>query len=410
MEQKLEERMKLNFIDLLFSFSFALDCVENQLCGVTDGHSKRTACLCVLTGKQLGLPELALADLAGLALLHDNALTEYITEELESGSDVVKQKELIRAGKHCVIGERNIEGIPFATNVEGAILYHHENADGSGPFQKKADETPLYAQLIHLADQVDVRWNLKNGTRGKYEHVRQYVLENQDILFSELCVTAFLAAVTEQQMEQMQEDGINRVLRELVPDCSTEYDREEIYSFCNLFAKITDYKSGFTMRHSRGIAEKAEIMGRFYGYEEEKITKLYFAGAIHDLGKLVINNDVLEKPDKLTDQEYSYMKNHAWYTYEILKRVRGLEEITSWASNHHEKLNGTGYPFGKTKDELSFEERLIACLDIYQALTEPRPYKAGFSQEQTMEIMERMIEKGEIDAGITKDIKAALKE
>lgn len=402
--------MKISLNDMIAQVSVALDAVEADLVGATRFHSKRVAILSMTIGRELGYGDDRIFGLAAAALLHDNALTEYITEELESGSDVVKQKELIRAGKHCVIGERNIQGIPFATNVEGAILYHHENADGSGPFQKKADETPLYAQLIHLADQVDVRWNLKNGTRGKYEHVRQYVLENQDILFSERCVTAFLAAVTEQQMEQMQEDGINRVLRELIPDCSTEYDREEIYSFCNLFAKITDYKSGFTMRHSRGIAEKAEIMGRFYGYEEEKITKLYFAGAIHDLGKLVIDNDVLEKPDKLTDQEYRYMKNHAWYTYEILKRVRGLEEITSWASNHHEKLNGTGYPFRKTADELSFEERLIACLDIYQALTEPRPYKAGFSQEQTMEIMERMIEKGEIDAGITKDIKAALKE
>lgn len=76
------------------------------------------------------------------------------------------------------------------------------------------------------------------------------------------------------------------------------------------------------------------------------------------------------------------MKNHAGYTYLILSEVNDFEEIRDWAAFHHEKLNGKGYPFGKTADELNEPERIMACIDIYQALTEDRPYKKGLSHEK----------------------------
>ena len=92
---------------------------------------------------------------------------------------------------------------------------------------------------------------------------------------------------------------------------------------------------------------------------------------------MAVGNEILEKPDKLTDDEFSTMKNHAGYTYLILSEVNDFEEIRDWAAFHHEKLNGKGYPFGKTADELNEQERMMACVDIYQALTEDRPYKKG---------------------------------
>ncbi len=84
----------------------------------------------------------------------------------------------------------------------------------------------------------------------------------------------------------------------------------------------------------------------------------------------MVCNEILEKPDKLTDEEFDKMKNHAGYTYLMLSQVDGFEDIRDWAALHHEKLNGKGYPFGKTADELNEQERIMACVDIYQALTE----------------------------------------
>ena len=99
------------------------------------------------------------------------------------------------------------------------------------------------------------------------------------------------------------------------------------------------------------------------------------------------------------------MKNHAGYTYLILSEVNDFEEIRDWAAFHHEKLNGKGYPFGKTADELNEQERMMACVDIYQALTEDRPYKKGLSNEKTCDILDDMAHKDFIDSDISKTIR-----
>ena len=106
-----------------------------------------------------------------------------------------------------------------------------------------------------------------------------------------------------------------------------------------------------------------------------------------------------------SDDEFSKMKNHAGYTYLILSEVNDFEEIRDWAAFHHEKLNGKGYPFGKTAAELNEPERIMACIDIYQALTEDRPYKKGLSHEKTCEMLDDMAQKGFVDSDISKKIR-----
>ena len=141
------------------------------------------------------------------------------------------------------------------------------------------------------------------------------------------------------------------------------------------------------------------------GYDSVIVQKMYLAGALHDIGKMAVGNEILEKPDKLTDDEFSKMKNHAGYTYLILSEVNDFEDIRDWAAFHHEKLNGKGYPFGKTADELNEQERMMACVDIYQALTEDRPYKKGLSHEKTCDILDDMSQKDFIDLDISKTIR-----
>lgn len=396
--------MKISFSELLGSISYALDCVEHDLVGVTTYHSKRVAYLVLCLGKEMGMTSEEVVDMVACAVLHDNALTEYAQEEYQKKVNVHEEREVDSAGRHCIIGERNVRYIPFQTNVENVILYHHENADGSGPFHKKESETPIMAQLIHIADSIDAGFDLSFVDRKKYEKILKYVKENENLLFSETCVTVFLKVVTLEMLRNMQGTKISLMLSESMPYDEREYSNEQMKEFAALFAKIIDFKSNFTMYHSIGIAQKAEKMGHFYGYDEETCTKLYVAGALHDIGKLVVDKDVLEKPEKLTDEEYKHIQNHAFYTYDILRKVRGLEDITSWASLHHEKLNGKGYPFGKTAEELGKFERLMACIDIYQALYEKRPYKEGLSHEETMKILWDMANNGFIDSQIVNDI------
>ncbi|MFA7167387.1 MAG: HD domain-containing phosphohydrolase [Sphaerochaetaceae bacterium] len=167
---------------------------------------------------------------------------------------------------------------------------------------------------------------------------------------------------------------------------------------------MVDYKSHFTCTHSIGIAEKAKAMARFYHWNEEKCTKMFLTGALHDIGKLTIPNAILEKPARLTKEEFEVMKNHALASWNILSGIEGMDDIQKWGALHHEKLDGSGYPFGLTAKDLGFEERLMAVLDIYQALTEFRPYKEGMSHEGAMTVLRTMMDDGKLDEGIVHGI------
>lgn len=391
------------FHDLLAAASTALDCVESELLGVTTHHGKRVACLCMYMGKGAFLQEQELEDLAGYALLHDNALTEYVQAEYEYNLAGTEKKEVSLAA-HCRYGERNVRKFPFHKPIEGAVLYHHENADGSGPFGRKDGETPLYARLIHLADQLDARYDLSYVTKEKYEEICSFIKEEKGTQFGEEETGLFFAQITWERLQNMQRDGAEKELRKLSLREKENFSAQKIREIAGLFARITDYKSAVTGRHSLGIAEKAWKMGVYYGYEKEKCTKLYLAGALHDIGKLAVDVRILEKPGKLTEAEFAQMKRHVVISREILSKVEGFEEIVPWAANHHEKLDGTGYPLGLTGEKMGKEERLMACLDIYQALSEHRSYKASIHHKEVMDIMWPMAEAGKLDKEILQDM------
>ena len=412
--------MKLDLTDMLHAMTFALDKVEAELLGVDTGHGKRVAALSLYMGEEAGLHEEELRDFIGCCLLHDNALTEFIREELSDSAmsrhlsvdlaEVVKSKRSKMDHDHSVVGEQNIRLLPFRTDVQNIVLYHHENADGTGALGTTADQIPLKAQILHLADMVDAasRFRLETVSAEDFEKLRVWVQARAGTMFSDEVVELFLKAVTYDKIAHLQTKRLLYCLREELQEQVLDYSETEIKNIAKFFAQIIDYKSAFTQNHSAGVAEKAEFMARHYGFDEEKTIRFYFAGAMHDIGKLAVVNDILEKPGKLTADEFTEMKNHAAATRAILSRIKGIPDIVDWASNHHEKLNGSGYPQGLTAAELSFEDQLMACIDIYQALTEKRPYKEGLSHETSISIMQQMVDRGELNASIVHDIDALM--
>lgn len=398
--------MKFCFNDLLSAVSKALDCVEKELVGVSTDHARRVACLCIFMGKQYQMTEKELSDLAGYALLHDNALTEYIQSELKKGKKISN----LDLPAHCIYGERNVKEFPFFKPCENAILYHHECADGSGPFGKKQGEIPLYAAMIHLADQIDARFNLRKLTEEKLQKAKDYVENQQGREFGQEESQLFFEGVTLEALNQITHENVGGYISVLLPSFEEEFTPEALMRIAKMFAKIVDYKSTFTSLHSMGIAERVWKLGNYYGFNEEKKAKLYLAGGLHDIGKLAIDNAILEKPGKLTAEEFEQMKRHAVVSYEILHEIRGFEEITEWAAYHHEKLNGQGYPFGYGADKLGRESRMMACVDIYQALSEKRPYKSVKSHAEIMEILYTMVSQNALDEQIVKDMDIAFRE
>lgn len=401
------EELSVDIVGLAGACSYALDCIEAEFVNVKNKHGKRVAYISVCMAKYCSIQGDALQDLAICALLHDNALTQYISEEVQKYPDTNIKKVLSenKTNMHCVYGEKNITKIPFKTDISNVILYHHEHADGTGPFRKKWYEIPLFARIIHLADIVDIIGNSFESADHRWDFICQYLSQNKDRLFDSECVNAFLKGFTKESFMCLRDDSFETNLWKIVPREKQSFGWETCKNVADFFAKIVDYKSSFTSRHSIGVAEKASLLAQYMGYDSITVQKMYLAGVLHDIGKMAVGNEILEKPDKLTDDEFSKMKNHAGYTYLILSEVNDFEEIRDWAAFHHEKLNGTGYPFGKTADELNEPERMMACVDIYQALTEDRPYKKGLSHEKTCDILDDMAQKGFIGSDISKTIR-----
>ena len=397
--------MKIDFSGLLFAVSYALDCVESELTGVSTGHAKRVACCCTTMGKKLGMSDDELRDLAAFACLHDNALTQYISEELRA----YHSQDMTSLRSHCLIGERNLQKFPFFTKHENVIMYHHETADGKGPFGIAQDQTPVMSQLIHIADVVDVQCNLGNENDGKYGDVSDFLEDTKGSVFSPECVDLFLDSFSTQDMDGISnEEAVDR-LKATVPVGMCEYSYQEIVDVMDMIAKIIDYKSEFTRLHSIGVARRAFEMGAYMGYSEDMCYRLYIAGALHDIGEMAINNDILEKPSLLTEKEYIYIQTHAYYTWKILSQIDGFEDITRWASFHHEKLDGSGYPFGIGSEKLDDNCRLMACIDIYQALGEERPYKKAMDHDNIIKVMNGLACDGKIDAGVVNEMDKAMR-
>lgn len=397
--------MELDVLGLVAACSYALDCVETELVHVTSRHAKRVAYMSVCVAEQLGICGKDLQDLAVYALLHDNALTQYIQEELHS--NLTDMKEMPRIGVHCSIGEENIQGFPFHTDVKNVILYHHENADGSGPFGKKSEEVPLFSRIIHLCDLLDQACCRKAFTTETWEWAKDVLQRIRGTMVDEECAEA-LERIFSEEYFLFLGGNFEASLWNKVPRQKQELDFSQIKKLAGFFAKIVDYKSPFTSTHSIGVAERAEKLSRYMGFDEETVQKMYLAGALHDIGKVAVGNEILEKPDRLTDAEFAVMKHHAAYTYNILSEIDDFEEIRDFAAFHHERLDGTGYPFGKDASELNVQERMMACIDIYQALTESRPYKKGMSHERACEILKNMADKGWLDMDIIDKIEMSM--
>ena len=390
--------MKIRMDELIQSIAAALDIVENKLVGASNNHGKRIAVLCAMMGKKLGMNIDDMKAVTTCALLHDNALTEYIQSLCESGAE-----QKVNLKLHCEYGQRNVETLPFKFDIHGLVLYHHEQADGNGPFGKKEGEFPVGAELIAIADNVDVTHHLQNMQVEDLPSFKKEIDAHRGKRYTKTATDTLLAILNADTLLSLRDENINETAAKLLPAWEVDAEDDALMRIATLSAKIIDYASVFTRKHSVQIANRIWLMSEYYKLDSTVRAKAYLAAAMHDLGKLAIPTEILEKPGKLTDNEFDIIKSHMKGTYDLLSTITGFEEICNWASHHHEKLDGSGYFSGKKAEELDFVSRLLACTDIYQAVCEERPYHPARNHSDTMKVLFSMAQKGFIDSDITKD-------
>ncbi len=262
----------------------------------------------------------------------------------------------------------------------------------------------MEAALIAAADSVDVAYQLQNVPAANLEALRGKISANAGLYSTKAAAGILLDVMDAGMLEKLRDGNISSTMDKSLPRWEVDLCDPSVIKIAGFISHIIDFKSMFTRKHTSQIANRAWLMAGYYGYSKEDKAALFLASSLHDIGKIAVPVEVLEKNGPLNDDEFQIIKSHVRLTHDWLCNIPGFEIIKNWASNHHEKINGLGYSFGKPGEELDFNSRLIACIDIYQAVSEERPYHSARSHEETMPVLYGMAAKNLIDKKIVKDI------
>jgi HD-GYP domain-containing protein (c-di-GMP phosphodiesterase class II) len=172
-----------------------------------------------------------------------------------------------------------------------------------------------------------------------------------------------------------------------------EEQQRQFHSFIVMLAQSVDAKDPTTSNHTKLVTGISVALAKQLELSDVAVERIRISAILHDYGKIGVPDAVLTKPGALTDEEFQMMRSHCIKSILLLRKIafrRDLSDVPEVAGQHHEKLDGTGYPFGLRGDEISLEGRIIAVADVFQALTQTRPYKQGRSPMEALEICRQM--------------------
>jgi putative nucleotidyltransferase with HDIG domain len=165
-----------------------------------------------------------------------------------------------------------------------------------------------------------------------------------------------------------------------------KFQRDIVFSI----VKILEIYDAYTKGHSEHVAELAGKLGKAIGLSEENLQVLYWAGLVHDIGKILVPTSILNKPGKLTLQEYEMVKMHPVWGYQVLSTSEELQEIAFIVKHHHEHWNGKGYPENLSGTAIPLLSRIIAVVDTYDSMTSDRAYRTGLPKEEAFTQIRRV--------------------
>lgn len=380
---------------VVYALSDALDLV-----GIDDvGHGKRVGIMAAECMRWRGAGADEIAFMFDLGMLHDVGVSSSNVHR-----NLIREFDWAGSQEHCLVGAARLQGFaPLAPLVE-PIRYHHTRWDRL--LEQRVDPAiARQANLILLADRVDVMAAPYYADAAVFAHldeIRTQVCERVGSYFAPDLVELFLAASESEAFWLLLDPhSIERYLRDMLetrPPCPTRIG--ELHQLAEIFAGIVDAKSIFTARHSQGVAGLSRLIGQRMGIGEDHCQQIEIAGLLHDLGKLRVPDEILDKPGKLDARERQIINMHSFETYQILRRIEGFGDITNWAAYHHEEPGGRGYPFHLNGEALPLEARIVRVADIFQAMAQDRPYRPGLTATQICGFMNDLADAGKVDAEV----------
>ncbi len=316
-------------------------------------------------------------DIGIAALLHD--IGAYKTEEINQ----LVQFETSAVWAHSIYSFLYLKYFSPIANLAPAVFFHHADFDR---FSGMGGSSFALGHMMHIADRMDI---LSQYGNAKEKDLRRVFFGNPHF--------------NPETVELFADSGVFADAPGIAPDMdvfgSAPLDEREVRDYLRMLYLTIDFRSPQTVTHTAAVAEGARALSEILGLSPESRARVEAGAMIHDLGKQGIPLSILESPGRLSRDEMEIMKLHVVYTDRILDG-RVPEDIRRIAVRHHEKLDGSGYPFGLIGKFLTLEERLVAVADIFSALAGVRSYKESLPRERVGEIMGGMASSGYLDSRI----------
>ena len=308
-----------------------------------------------------------------LGLLRDlgrqqNVTRDLITIRCERGADIARQL-----------------GFPEATAAAIRSLDEHWNGLGY-PEGLRGSDIPLLARIANLAQNLEAFHN-----EGGVELALKVARSRRATWFDPKLVDAALRWKKDSAWwKSLRNSDASQAVVSLEPGRTMRLvDETGLDTICRAFAEIIDAKSPYTFRHSSNVASFAAATARKIGFDAVAQRRIHRAGLLHDIGKLGISNGILDKPGRLDDAERRAIERHPIFTCDILSHVSAFSDFAWTAAVHHERLDGTGYPWKLSGEQLDTAARVLCVADVCEALTADRPYRAGMPSEKAFGIIRK---------------------
>lgn len=363
-------KQEIPIIDIIISLSGAIDLINPSI----SNHHKRVAYLAYNIGKEMNFPERELMDIVLAGLLHDCGAVNFFERsyafEFEFGNSMIQRHS------HGYKGWFILNDVPELGNAAEIIKFHHIFWNEKNASHMDNYSIPRGSHILHIADRVDILINREEEILKQRTYIYNTIKGKSGEMFMPQAVEALQGIMGKLYIWfDLINSNLEILLKQIMANYKVNLDPYTLTNYANIAHRIIDFRSQFTATHSMGVAATTKAIAALMNFSEEETQLMYSAGLMHDVGKLCIPDSILEKPSALSVDEFNLMKSHTYHTYRIIDSIPGLGKVRDWAAFHHEKLDGTGYPFGKTASELDLGSRILTVCDIFTALTEDRPYR-----------------------------------
>jgi len=384
-------KLRLDMFDLVSSIARIVDMMSPAV----GSHHMQVAYLAYRLSEELNLSADERFELFIAGALHDIGAFS-----LQDRLDLLEFEDT-KPGEHSLAGSLILDTFKPFSPIAQLIKYHHVPWENGGGATQAGESVPIGSHIIHLADRVAVQISRKAPVLSQVRGICDSISARSREIFVPEHVDALLKiAKREYIWLDAVSDSIEVILKRTVLHQRRELTIEELVDFSRLICRLIDFKSEFTASHSSGVAAVAVQLAKLAGFSRYERRLIEIAAYLHDLGKLAIPSEILEKRDALTEHEWFIMRSHVYYTFQALEPFEMLRSVSSWGSFHQERLNGSGYPFGLMADDLPLGSRIMAVADVFTALTEDRPYRKGMNPESTTGVLQAMVDADELDKNL----------